>query len=391
MGYEDTMAAPSEKKLLVFALLCGLCFGGCSGFARHPLADAASEDRAPADVGSACGNTQSDPHNCGTCGHSCLGGRCKAGKCQPLSLVEKRLYPAAIAVSKGFVYWAERGTFDITGSVRRISVDGCGDSTEECTDVLAADRWNPSALALDGSNVFWTELASGSSNAGSIWAFALAQRKLTMVAGKQKSPPHLMVLGQKVYWLTHDAVRARLFPDGTPDGVTLIANLASPQRITYRGHRMFWTNHGNDFTAGYVLAASLDGADVVSLATEQAEPDDIVAGPHYVYWSDSRRNLVMRAPADGSGTPEAFLVSLREPNDLALDGDTLFISEAGTAPEYLDGRITAIELDGSQRRVVVENETHPAAIAVDKNAIYWVNYGTPYATRYDGAVRKLAR
>src|SRR5580658_5492676 len=39
-----------------------------------------------AGVDSGCGDLQSDPTSCGTCMHSCLGGACDGGVCQPLAL-----------------------------------------------------------------------------------------------------------------------------------------------------------------------------------------------------------------------------------------------------------------------------------------------------------------
>ena len=36
--------------------------------------------------GTSCTSTQTDPLNCGTCGHSCLGGTCSAGMCQPITI-----------------------------------------------------------------------------------------------------------------------------------------------------------------------------------------------------------------------------------------------------------------------------------------------------------------
>src|SRR5580698_9953333 len=42
---------------------------------------------ADGDVGSStCGDTRSDSHNCGRCGHDCLGGLCSASACQPMAL-----------------------------------------------------------------------------------------------------------------------------------------------------------------------------------------------------------------------------------------------------------------------------------------------------------------
>lgn len=54
--------------------------------------DAAPADAAPAKDGSAppeasaCGDTTSDPSNCGTCGHGCLGASCVKGQCSPATV-----------------------------------------------------------------------------------------------------------------------------------------------------------------------------------------------------------------------------------------------------------------------------------------------------------------
>ncbi len=60
-----------------------------------------------------CSNTASDGMNCGRCGHSCLGGECAAGICQPFllgTIPDPNDYPAGTMVSGGKVYvFAENG------------------------------------------------------------------------------------------------------------------------------------------------------------------------------------------------------------------------------------------------------------------------------------------
>jgi hypothetical protein len=44
--------------------------------------------------GGGCGpDLETDPHDCGVCGHDCQGGDCAAGRCQPFVLAENAAAP----------------------------------------------------------------------------------------------------------------------------------------------------------------------------------------------------------------------------------------------------------------------------------------------------------
>jgi hypothetical protein len=71
---------------------CGGDVSTPSGLAPHDdaggdVVDAAVERDGRPDVAEAgaCLDTSTDPDNCGTCGHSCGGGACIGGVCQPLA------------------------------------------------------------------------------------------------------------------------------------------------------------------------------------------------------------------------------------------------------------------------------------------------------------------
>lgn len=48
-----------------------------------------------------------DPANCGSCGHNCEGGACTRGVCQPFALVSGRSAPRGVIVDATNVYWME--------------------------------------------------------------------------------------------------------------------------------------------------------------------------------------------------------------------------------------------------------------------------------------------
>lgn len=89
---------------------------------------------ATVDLSPACLDPQSDPHNCGFCGHDCLGGQCQAGRCQP----------AIVA-----------GNLDATAYVE--SVDGQYVYFSTCsTDFTSCRVWKIEKSALDGEPTLLT-------------------------------------------------------------------------------------------------------------------------------------------------------------------------------------------------------------------------------------------
>lgn len=149
-----------EPRFAVFLVSAGLGLGvGCVGCGGHGSGSTPRTSAADAAAGSACGNTQVDPHNCGACGHSCQGGACQAGACVPLApgiLASGQQTPAGIVVDANNVYWVNRGTQSgATGAgaqVLKCAKSGCSNTPT----VLAAGTWTGiTNLAIDGTNVYW--------------------------------------------------------------------------------------------------------------------------------------------------------------------------------------------------------------------------------------------
>ena len=85
--------------------------GDDGAFAKLDAREAGATDGPPlegGDAGPCAADLSTSAEHCGRCNHSCLGGTCAAGKCQPVTLAT-RSSPYDIALDATDVYWTDKG------------------------------------------------------------------------------------------------------------------------------------------------------------------------------------------------------------------------------------------------------------------------------------------
>jgi hypothetical protein len=162
-------------------------------------------------------------------------------------------YPEAVVTDGTDLYWSNWGTFDAQGNyngdgaVLKAPVGGGASPT-----TLASNQKAPAALALDGTNVYWTnigQLTAGGLAApgtGSVVQVSKGGGSPVTIASSLNIPLGIAVYGSTVYWAEF-TLSAPGKINGAPVGggsvTALVANAKDPFGLAVSGGVVFWTEN----------------------------------------------------------------------------------------------------------------------------------------------------
>jgi hypothetical protein len=149
------------------ALDAGTGAGGGGANDGGTVVDAASDVVGPA----TCSDTQSDTHNCGACGHDCLGATCSGGLC------------AAESISSFVTNRLVADDKNLYGPAAGIAVSGVpktgGSSFVVASQDVDAGTGGPNFFVLSGGQLYWDYWNSSSSLSGSVFSAPTSARGAT--------------------------------------------------------------------------------------------------------------------------------------------------------------------------------------------------------------------
>jgi hypothetical protein len=311
-----------------------------------------------------CNNTQNDPANCGRCGHSCLGGACTAGQCQPVALATN-VSPRAIAVDKSHVYWIEPQT------ARAMQADKDGSNQIQ----LGGGTNNYlTGLAVDDANVFWgtrDELVLRCKIGG-------CANTPTVVTGAIVLMGDVAVDATNVYWLEIPSGPARVksAPKGASN-TTAVTQIAldtalgnAYNHIAADGQFVYWT--ADD---GKVRRVAPTGGTVTVVASATGNAGGLAVDDQNVYFTaGDDPGTVNIAPKGGSSGGNGLAASQHLPVAVAVDQNSAYWVNAliGTSPN--SGTVMTCHIASCTPTPIATAQHGPVAIAVDDVAVYWSNY-----------------
>lgn len=167
-----------------------------------------------------------------------------------------------VAVDESSVYW---GAAD---GVKKVSRDG-GQVT-----VLSSGETAPSGLALDASDLYWTDFT-----ARTVKRTPLEGGKTSVLASDQIAPHAIAVSGSFVLWVSSWRVHW-MSKDGTTSA-SLPGDEGMATSLAVDDEHVYWT----EFERGVVRRMPLAGGEVVTLARGETSALNIVVDDAGVYWT----------------------------------------------------------------------------------------------------------
>jgi hypothetical protein len=312
-----------------------------------------------AGTASCAADLTSDPDNCGACGTSCFGGNCTNGKCSPVALSTSGT-PTAIAVNGSAVFWG-----DSNGLVSRRDLPQGEPKTVATSDGYV------SGLVLDASNAYWT-----SSNMISVYQVPLAGGSLvTLFDSGMNSPSGIAVTGTEVYVSQNGwpgSIQKIPIGGGT---LSFVVAASWVPKLLIEGDAMFWISY--DYTkpeASAVTRMSLTGGAPQNLATDIGYVTALAIDATYAYWVDGSGGTVSRVPKAG-GSPTTLASGFQSLRGVAVSGDEVFVTQQGSGSGPV-GSVLRLPASGGDPTVIALDQHNPTEIVATAAGVFWINQGS---------------
>jgi hypothetical protein len=350
------------------------------------------------DGSSSCEDTElaSDPHNCGKCGHNCLGGACSGGVCQPFVLAASEHVPVLMVADGASVYWLAR-EYGASLPADRDHGFGVAKTGGSAVPIPAAGspilRYAVTMFANGGHLFVLTGGCCDSAGPGDPCGVLWCDK-----ASPQWSEWGEVSSGLDVYAATADETHLyyahtgsgtsqlyRYTLDGSAPSESLGAvPLGWLSAMQVDGDRLYLVSQDG------IGAIPVAGGDVVVLTPEYG--DDLFLTPRatdrgmavdatHVYWPAG--TAVSRVDKATPGPVTVVASWQNRPTSVAVDADSVYWAEYGDGGAS-NGAIKMAPKGGGAVTVLAAGQNEPSGIAVDGAAVYWI-------VAEGRAVMKLAR
>ena len=357
------------------------------GVCAAPSPDAGGDDASGDDGSTPCNGmgeavcngqcvfTDSDPQNCGACGHDCQGASCTGGACTPQVMSMQFTPPGRLAIDTTNLYWTNGD-----GTVRAAPLAG------GATTTLGQGLSQPMGIAVDANAAYVA------SRDGRVVAVALdGSQTITTLASSQPNPYAVAVDGTNVYWsnVATGAGNGSLMAcakggcNSMPTTLSSGIHLQYPYGVVSDGTYVYWTSFN---FGGEVNRVPVGGGNFDTLATNTGYPYEIsVASQTILVVEYGFPGVVATVPQGGEGdggSPTNIAAGLALPTEGTTDGTTAYFTLNEPDPKT-GATLYGCALKGCnfQPQVLAKGVQPAGAVVTDAKWVYWLsNDGTVLKT-----------
>lgn len=277
--------------------------------------------------GGCTANVDTDPDNCGSCGHSCLGASCAGGQCQP-ELVTTAIHGSvSVTPTTSAIFWGN----SLTG------------------DLYRYDRTTKSTTNEHVGVDVWEVYAEGS------YVYAFVNK------------------GDEIFRAPEAG--------GAPKSIVKIGAPTDSFNVDASG--VYWATCASA-SSGELYRANLDGTGVAKLVDITLCPLTVRLDAAYIYLAGAKSIAIYRVPKAAPHTPQA--IGSPNPGAIALDvTDTHAFFADFDNIGWGVGKVYRVPKAGGSPLTIAKDQLVTSAVLYADGKVYWANRGT-WPTFGDGSV-----
>lgn len=270
---------------------------------------------------------------------------------------------------------------------------------------IANNRGETHGIAIDGSDLYWTEFNDLGAKGGSIARGTIRGDPPLVVASGQYLPVAPAVSGALIYWGSNNAMGIHTAPKSGGADQLLFPKAASSQRAAFAvdeqavywssGSAVYMTRTGTDTTlfdqggfgftvdesnvyfrtAATIMRATRADHSAVALSPSGGDGNQLAVDADYVYWTTFgdiyKPTGAIHRVAKSGGKATVLADELAGPDSLAVDANHVYFATSKFSNQYFIGKVLRVAKAGGVPEVLASCLSSPISLVTDANNIYF--------------------